>query len=232
MKILVTGGNTFVPIDKVRGITNIFRGRTAGDIATEAVSRGHSVTLVGNKGMDEHCLGSMTVRIFKTFDELLMTMQNEITTGGYDAVIHSAAVSDYQVVRVTTPPGDGHGGGELRRGGKISSSHTNLVIELEPTIKIVDAVRSEWKFHGVLVKFKLQVDMSDGELISIAQKSREASDADIMVANCLEWARERAYILVRHEVLDTPRSKLAGALLDRVEQEHNQKLVRSGGFVS
>ena len=231
MKILVTGGNTFVPIDKVRGITNIFRGRTACDIATEAVSRGYTVTLIGNKGMDEHCLGDMTFRKFKTFEDLMASMQNEISTGGYDAVIHSAAVSDYKVVRVTTPPSDGHGGGEVKRDGKISSSHSNLVLELEPTLKIVDKIRSNWKFHGVLVKFKLQVDMQDGELISIAQKSREASGADIMVANCLEWARERAYILIRHEVLDIARSKLASALLDRVEQEHNHKLMRSGGLV-
>lgn len=48
MNILVTSGSTMTSIDKVRGITNVFRGRTGFSIATEAVYRGHSVTLLGN----------------------------------------------------------------------------------------------------------------------------------------------------------------------------------------
>ena len=37
--------------------------------------------------------------------------------------------------------------------------------------------------------------MSDEELIDIATKSMLHSDANLMVANCLEWARYRAYII-------------------------------------
>jgi phosphopantothenate-cysteine ligase/phosphopantothenoylcysteine decarboxylase/phosphopantothenate--cysteine ligase len=46
MNLLVTAGNTLVPIDKVRGITNIFTGRTGASIALEAHRRGHGVTLL------------------------------------------------------------------------------------------------------------------------------------------------------------------------------------------
>ena len=41
MRLFVTAGNTLVLIDRVRAITNIFSGRTVGDLALEAHRRGH-----------------------------------------------------------------------------------------------------------------------------------------------------------------------------------------------
>jgi len=260
MKILVTGGNTFVPIDKVRGISNIFRGRTGCDIATEAAARGYSVTLLGNIWMRDRVKGlGLNFVPFKTFDDLMISMRGEILTAPErpDVVIHSAAISDYRVARIYPTPehdwqdGTDQGGPDkgfcprcgivedeytkltrcipecLPQDGKIASSHPFLTIDLVPTEKIVDKIRKPWCFKGVLVKFKLQVGMNDSELLSVAKKSMEASDADVMVANCLEWARERAYILAGHEVQDVQRCDLAKALLDRVERLHNQKIVES-----
>ena len=102
MKILITGGNTAVHIDKVRVITNIFKGKTACDIAADALESNHYVVLVGNPHMQdyfhEHCPAIPDKFIcYKTYDELYSIMGKEITSGTYDAVIHSAAVSDYKV---------------------------------------------------------------------------------------------------------------------------------------
>jgi phosphopantothenate-cysteine ligase/phosphopantothenoylcysteine decarboxylase/phosphopantothenate--cysteine ligase len=200
VKILITGGNTFVPIDKVRGITNIFRGSTAVAIANQAVKDGHEVVLLGNRHMEAK-LGylvykgsKMEFSIYRTYDELYEAMQERVNYGDFDVVIHSAAVSDYKVSRVLGPA---MLDSSIPTGGKISSSYERLYLELTPTEKIVDKIRNEWEFEGVLVKFKLQVDMSDGELLRIAERSRLASRADLMVANCLEWAKERAFILGR-----------------------------------
>ncbi|HVL11743.1 MAG TPA: phosphopantothenoylcysteine decarboxylase, partial [Gemmata sp.] len=46
MNVLVTAGNTQTPVDRVRCITNIFSGRTGGQIAARAYDRGHAVTLL------------------------------------------------------------------------------------------------------------------------------------------------------------------------------------------
>jgi len=46
MNILVTAGNTIVPIDRVRCITNVFTGRTGTQIAMCGYERGHNVTLL------------------------------------------------------------------------------------------------------------------------------------------------------------------------------------------
>ena len=99
-KILVTAGSTFMPIDRVRGMTNIFRGGTGERIMHVAACMGHSVKLLTSDpesarraGAYRHVRGER----FRTFDDLTELMEREIRTGGYDAVIHSAAVSDYRV---------------------------------------------------------------------------------------------------------------------------------------
>jgi len=49
MKCLVTAGNTLAPIDSVRGITNIFSGRTGAQIALELHRGGHDVVLLTSR---------------------------------------------------------------------------------------------------------------------------------------------------------------------------------------
>ena len=48
------------------------------------------------------------------------------------------------------------------------------------------------RFSEIISKY---VDMSDEELVDIATESMKHSCADLMVANCLEWSQERAYII-------------------------------------
>ena len=51
---------------------------------------------------------------------------------------------------------------------------------------IRDFIRTDWGFHGILVKFKLEVGVDDDQLLEIAEKSRRQSAADLMVANTLD----------------------------------------------
>lgn len=205
MKVLVTAGSTNVMIDQVRCISNIFKGRTGNSIAQYLRFDNHDVTLLTSDRYYE-CSG-MKIVLFKTYDELYSLMKKEITKGGYDVVIHSAAVSDYKVDATFSCLHEECLGGEslgmakrfelarIDSSKKISSNNRELFLRLIPTEKIIDKIRDPWGFKGKLVKFKLQVGMSDEELIKIASKSRRDSNADIIVANCLEWSKERAYII-------------------------------------
>jgi len=221
MKILITGGSTEVQIDKVRVISNIFRGRTAADVTLKALRRAQAVTLVGNPGMKsflpKEWLELVRFVPYRTFDELMSVMEVEIKTGKYDCVIHSAAVSDYSVSRVLGPEME-----PLNSSGKVSSSHQKLYLEMIQTPKIVDRIRKPWGFRGTLVKFKLQVGMSDEELLTVARSSMEHSGADLIVANCLEWARDRAYVIGRQSggeglVQSVSRDELSNAILDAID---------------
>ena len=194
MRVLVTAGSTRVMIDQVRAITNIFRGRTGTNIAQYFSSQGCEVTLITSEPSLVQALSGIWVERFRTFDELAALMEKEITEGDYDVVIHSAAVSDYQVSQVCVIDEDGKIV-PIDASSKVSSSHDKVYLEMVPTFKIIDKIRDPWGFSGVLVKFKLQVQMSDEQLLEIAHKSRQTSDANIIVANCLEWAYKYAYII-------------------------------------
>lgn len=194
-KILITAGSTTVPIDQVRAITNIFYGRTGTEIAKHYAEQGDEITLITSKAdlLDGYHKAPIRVVPYRTFDQLKDTMGAEIAAHRYDIVIHSAAVSDYRVDGVYVETG-----GKLQaldKSKKVSSKHDNLFLRLIPTLKIVDLIRREWNFRGLLVKFKLEVGLSDEELIAVAARSLKDSQADYIIANCLEWMGSRAFII-------------------------------------
>jgi len=223
MRVLITAGGTFTPIDHVRGIDNIFNGRTGYEIAKHLVVNGEDVTLLIRKDSifcslfdkfirdyelmsdkklnknEDGTYSSTNNRIiyFKTYDDLYRIMETEITTGNYDTVVHSAAVSDYKIdsVYFDDPLSQELDLIKLNTDCKISSSHHELYIKLTKTEKIVDRIRHPWNFKGILIKFKLGVGLTDNELIEIARISKKQSGANIMVANCLEWSRNRAIVI-------------------------------------
>lgn len=199
-RMLVTAGSTASPIDKVRVITNIFRGRTGEHIARTAAQLGWRVTLLSSAsptdGQDDPLL--LERKRYRTFDDLAALMESEIVGGKYDAIVHSAAVSDYRVRGVCRLGDDGRPEylqAEGSAAAKIPSSHKQLFLELVPTLKLVDKIREPWGFRGQLVKFKLQVGMTDEELLDVARRSLVQSQADFIVANCLEWSSSYAYVL-------------------------------------
>src|SRR5262245_19851849 len=187
MKILVTAGNTQVPIDRVRCITNIFTGRTGAALALEAYRRGHAVhfltshpEIVSQLGL-ELLPDRWAIERYKTFDDLARLMEAVVRAGGPDAVIHSAAVSDYRFAGVYAPapgsrfdPEEGRiqGEGKLvdRSAGKVKSDEPELWLRLVRAPKLVDLLRSRWGFSGVLVKFKLEVGLNDEELVAVAER--------------------------------------------------------------
>lgn len=213
VRALVTAGSTEIDIDSVRqvrtidpdydlAIGNSFKGATGANIARYLREIGHDVTLVTSDRdfflRDDNltCHNSLLptrVNFFRTYSELASLMEAEVRWGRYDVIVHSAAVSDFFVDGVYVLEN-----GTLvliDNSSKISSSHQSVFPKMVPTEKLIDKIRSLWNFDGKLVKFKLQTKITDEELIKIANKSRDDSRADIIVANCREWYRERAYII-------------------------------------
>jgi phosphopantothenate---cysteine ligase (CTP) len=240
MHVLVTAGNTLTLIDQVRCLTNIFTGRTGAAIALEAHSRGHSVTLLTShpEAVTELARGRpladhWKVRHYRTFEDLEARMTEAIQPGGLDAVVHCAAVSDYLCggVFASAPatrfdPENAHWYGdpptlEDRVAGKVKSDEPELWIRLVRAPKLIDRVRGDWGYRGLLVKFKLEVGLSDDELLDIAERSRAQSDADLMVANTLDGAPLYAFVGTGAGLYErVTRAELAGKLLDRLEAMH------------
>jgi phosphopantothenate-cysteine ligase/phosphopantothenoylcysteine decarboxylase/phosphopantothenate--cysteine ligase len=217
MRVLVTAGNTQAPLDRVRCVTNIFTGRTGGQIAAAAAGRGHAVTLLTPhpEAVAPPAAG-WRARTYRTFDDLAALMAAEVAGGAYDAVIHSAAVSDYLVAGVFARGPDG--GMADAASGKMQSTHPELWVKMTPAPKLVDRVRTDWRFRGVLVKFKLEVGPTESELLPIAERSRVHSGADLMCTNTLDGMHDWAVIGAGPGGYErVRRADLADRLLDAVE---------------
>ncbi len=174
MKILITAGATWVKIDDVRILTNKFTGNTGLFLAKELSKKRHKVTLLVNPhciaDRDLSCSGKsrqMLVRTFRYFDEFKKELNCLLRSSRYDAIVHTAAVSDYS----------------LRPDrGKIPSGKKSITLKLEPTEKIVKTIRKRAP-GAVLVQFKLEVTAKD--LVEKAHKSLISNNSDIVVANAL-----------------------------------------------
>lgn len=238
MNVLVTAGNTLAPIDQVRCITNIFTGRTGASIALCAHQRDHFVTLLTSHPRAVEEMTSVvprgerwTVHAFRTFEDLQDRMSALIPGGGFHVIVHCAAVSDYLADGVYAPaentsfdPVTGRWEGDApgmlsKAAGKVKSDESELWIRLKRAPKLVDRVRSDWAFRGVLVKFKLEVGLTDEALLKVAEASRAASDATLMVANTLEGASNYAFLgPLQGKYERVTRADLARRLLEEVER--------------
>lgn len=237
MNILVTAGNTLAPIDRVRCITNVFTGKTGASIARCAWERGHRLTLltshaevVENRPYSER----WAILAYRTFEELQKLISELVSGGELDAVIHCAAVSDYLAGGIFAPAegtrfhqktgrweSESATGPAMidRAADKVKSDEPELWLRLVRAPKLIDCIRGEWKFRGLLVKFKLEAGIPDEQLLAIAEASRKHSAADLMVANTLEGASAYAYLgPLEGQYQRVSRRELAERLLTALEQ--------------
>ena len=192
-KILITAGPTWVPIDKVRVISNIATGSTGILLAEHLSKLGAKVTLIlgpfpnvaflrrassGSRreakkvttfGASSCCINRKVKIInFRFFDELKEKIQKELGAKHYDIVIHSAAVSDYRPTQAYK--------------GKITSGKKLFSINLRPTPKLFAEIRRK-SADSKLVIFKLEFGVKENLLKTKALKLLKDARADLVVAN-------------------------------------------------
>jgi phosphopantothenoylcysteine decarboxylase/phosphopantothenate--cysteine ligase len=208
-KILITAGPTWIPIDNVRVITNVFKGTLGFIIAKEAVNRGAKVTLLlGPSSLCPVSKAHSKLRIirFRFFEDIYKLMKKEISSKKYDVVIQSAAIGDYAPIQFFN--------------GKIKSGKKNLIIKLKPTIKIIDQIK-KWDKKVFLVKFKVESDSLRKDLIEGAYKSMLFSNADLIVANDLKYMKgnkHKAFILdsKKNIIICNKKTEIAKKLLNTI----------------
>ena len=171
---------------------------------------------------------------YRTFDDL-QNLTSELVVGGkLDAVIHCAAVSDYLAGGIYAPGAGTHFHTESgrwesedatgpalvdRAASKVKSDEPELWLRLVRAPKLIDCIRRDWGFRGLLVKFKLEAGIRDEQLLDIAERSRTHSEADLMVANTLEGAGAYAYLgPLDGQYQRVSRRELAERLLSALEQ--------------
>ena len=178
--VLITAGATRNPIDSMRSITAHSSGKTGVYIAHRLESAGRQCTLMGSNIalMQPNCpAGGIE---FTSTRDLLDKMKAWTLQHPTGIIIHAAAVGDFEVRNTNS--------------GKIASGST-LTLELFPTPKIVDAIRT-WSPEIRLVSFKAAApNTSLEEVEQIAQKQCLRTQSDIVFANILGNLHENVLVL-------------------------------------
>ena len=171
-KILMTAGPTIEYIDPLRVITNQSSGKTGVLLASELISAGSKVTLVYGPGVEKPPKGAKVIKVF-TSKEMYAEIKKQMKKK-FDVVIMAAAVADY------TP--------ENPSKKKIKSTQNKIKISLKKVPKIIDQVKKFQK-NIILVGFKAEVNLSKKDLIRVARKKLQESNADIIIANNIASSR-------------------------------------------
>ncbi len=160
-RVLVVAGATIEPIDDVRVVTNRSTGETGVELAKVAYEHGATVELwIGRHEVPVPPW--IPVTSFETTTDLARMAAK----ADADITLVPAAVADFA---------------PRKRKGKIPSREGPLTLDLEPTPKVLKALRKGT--HKVLVGFKAEAGVGAEELKERAMDLLEESNLDLVVAN-------------------------------------------------
>ena len=178
-RILITAGGTREPIDSVRYIGNLSSGRTAAALTDDLVAMGHQVTWLGAASAlrpGRPC----TTETYISYADLARSLQGLLSTQSFDAVIHSAAVSDFSVASIE--PADC---ADAEPHGKLSSD-APISLHLKPNAKLLNQLR-DWSGRKKtrVIGFKLTDHAGDAQRRAAIQRQFDVAGVDAVVHNDL-----------------------------------------------
>ena len=183
--IAVIYGATESSIDPVRVISNKSSGKTGIQISDYLERMGHGVTRISGVVETSEVQSDINAR---TPQEMVDAVRDVMSKSVPDVWIVAAAVLDFQPVNPSMQ--------------KISSSDHPTPIDLEPSPRLIDYIRSS-DSDARIISFKLESGIEIGELISRARSHMKRCQSDAVVANLLEnldGSGPRAHLLTKNGV--------------------------------
>ena len=213
MRAVVTAGGTREPIDDVRVLTNVSRGRFGVALVAALRARGVEVDLVGSEDAlrvlrEELGPAPAGVRAhpFRSHADLQRALE-EVTRTPPELLFMAAAVADYL---------------PERREGKVRSDQEELVLRLRRAPKLLAGLRQRCGPGTFLIGFKLLSGVPRAELVATARAQVRACRLNLTVANDLAELGAEAHpvTLVTPEGgalrVEGARDTVAAALIEEV----------------
>ena len=187
MRVIMTCGPSFEPIDGVRRITNFSTGELGLLLAAELSRAGHDVVCLKGEGAVSRVEpGAARVIAFATNADLLARLR-ELGGGGADVVLHAAALCDYEVQSARS------GDGTLLAGKKIPTLAGEVTLTLRPALKLLPGLRGIFPNAKIVGwKYELDGDRAAAEAKARAQISGNGTDA--CVVNGVAWGAGFGFI--------------------------------------
>jgi phosphopantothenoylcysteine synthetase/decarboxylase len=198
MKILVTCGPSYEPIDEVRRLTNFSTGELGVRLAERLARAGHEVVCLKGEGAtwpgpDASC----RAQPFATNDDLAAQLADAARAGGVGALFHVAALCDFRVKQVRDVAG------QPCVSAKIPSRTDALTIELEPATKVIAGLRALFP-KARLVGWKYELAGSRDEALARARRQLRENATDACVLNGAAWGRGFAFCTPPDKIQELP----------------------------
>jgi phosphopantothenoylcysteine decarboxylase/phosphopantothenate--cysteine ligase len=177
MRVIVTCGPSYEPIDEVRRLTNFSTGQLGVLLANQLAHAGHEVLCL--KGASASCnevFDGPAHLPFTTNDDLRAQLASQSASGQVDAVFHAAALCDFRVKSIVSATGGAAGD------AKISSRAGELTLTLEPTSKLIADLRALFPQSRV-VGWKYELNGTRDDALRQATRQLEENATDLCVLN-------------------------------------------------
>jgi len=179
---VITAGPTRSRLDAVRFIMNTSSGALGRVLAEEGLLRGYDVHHLHGPfsllpRLDRRMSGRLLATEISWIDELLPALRTTGMAINPTVIFHAMAVLDYlpDTSSLTKRP-----------------SGTSWEISLKPNRKIIDLLPEIFP-GSMLIGFKLETRISQECLVERAGKLARRSNAELIVANLLEWVDGDSY---------------------------------------
>jgi phosphopantothenate---cysteine ligase (CTP) len=177
MRIIITCGPGYEPIDQVRRLTNFSTGELGLLIAEEMQKAGHDVCCFKGEMATAH-REIKGLQTFSTNEDLLQKLESKADWP--DAVFHCAALCDYRVKAA-------YGADEAALShSKIPTSIGEITLRLEPTIKVLPRLRPLFP-QAKIVGWKYELDGSREDALSKAAHQIQEAKTNACVVNGAAW---------------------------------------------
>jgi phosphopantothenate---cysteine ligase (CTP) len=196
MKVIITCGPSFEPIDEVRRITNFSTGEL-GILLTNRLAR-DGCEVVCFKGVGATCPAAVecaTVVSFSTNEDLRQRLADLPARDEVAAVFHAAALCDFKIAKALDTDGN-----ELVS-AKIPSSLRQMQLILEPAVKLIFGLRALFP-NSRIVGWKYELAGTRDDAITKAVKQIRDNKTDACVVNGTAYGAGFGYCdatgLLRH----------------------------------
>jgi phosphopantothenoylcysteine synthetase/decarboxylase len=177
MRIVITSGPSYEPLDQVRRISNFSTGELGTLLAESCAEAGHSVVCFrGESSTFAPPLWPVEVIPFATNADLATGLQNLPAREQATLVFHAAALCDFRVGEVLDEKG------HALQHDKISSRSGPLHITLEPVPKLIASMRRLFP-SSILVGWKYELDGTSDEVVAKGRQQMDECLTDACVLN-------------------------------------------------
>lgn len=215
MKVVVTTGPSYEPVDEVRRLTNFSTGELGIMLAEKLAAAGFDVICLKGAGATHpHHPAGAELRPFTTNDDLFGQLKSLSQTASVGAVFHVAALCDYKVKHVEAADGSRLPSSSA----KIDSRGGPLTLVLEPARKIIAELRPLFP-RATLVGWKYELNDGRPEALAKAWHQMRENRTDACVLNGRGWGDGFAFCTPPDSIRELRgKSEVAAFLAQWLEQ--------------